>query len=81
MIQEISNMPVGTIGLRASGEVSEEDYRDGDAAYCKDMWLAWSLRNNTGRTVTVGQNGILWARGVYAAHRNSWGKPRHGAWP
>jgi len=28
MIQVISNMPVGTIGLRASGEVSEEDYRD-----------------------------------------------------
>ncbi len=28
MIQVISNMPVGTIGLRASGKVSEEDYRD-----------------------------------------------------
>jgi hypothetical protein len=28
MIQVISNMPVGTIGLRASGNVSEEDYRD-----------------------------------------------------
>ena len=28
MITVISNMPVGTIGLRASGKVSEEDYRD-----------------------------------------------------
>ena len=28
MIQVISNMPVGTIGLRAGGKVSEEDYRD-----------------------------------------------------
>jgi SpoIIAA-like len=28
MIQVISNMPVGTIGLRARGKVSEEDYRD-----------------------------------------------------
>jgi len=28
MTQVISNMPVGTIGLRASGKVSEEDYRD-----------------------------------------------------
>ena len=28
MIQVISNMPVGTIGLRASGKISEEDYRD-----------------------------------------------------
>ena len=28
MIQVISHMPVGTIGLRASGKVSEEDYRD-----------------------------------------------------
>ena len=28
MIQVISNMSVGTIGLQASGKVSEEDYRD-----------------------------------------------------
>ena len=28
MIQVISNMPVGTIGLRASGKISEDDYRD-----------------------------------------------------
>lgn len=28
MIQVISNMPVGTIGLRASGKISDEDYRD-----------------------------------------------------
>jgi len=28
MITVIPNMPVGTIGLRASGKVSEEDYRD-----------------------------------------------------
>ena len=28
MIEEITNMPVGTIGLRARGKVSEEDYRD-----------------------------------------------------
>ena len=28
MIQVISNMPVGTIGLQASGKVSEQDYRD-----------------------------------------------------
>lgn len=28
MIQVISNMPVGTIGLRVSGKISEEDYRD-----------------------------------------------------
>lgn len=28
MIKVIDNMPVGTIGLEASGKVSEEDYRD-----------------------------------------------------
>ena len=28
MIKVIANMPVGTIGLRASGQVSEEDCRD-----------------------------------------------------
>ena len=28
MIQVNSNMPVGTIGLRASSKVSKEDYRD-----------------------------------------------------
>jgi hypothetical protein len=28
MIKVITNMPVGTIGLRASGKVSEADYRD-----------------------------------------------------
>jgi SpoIIAA-like len=28
MIKVIANMPVGTIGLRASGKVSEADYRD-----------------------------------------------------
>jgi hypothetical protein len=28
MIQVMANMPVGTIGLRASGRVSVEDYRD-----------------------------------------------------
>jgi hypothetical protein len=28
MIKVIPNMPVGTIGLEASGKVTEEDYRD-----------------------------------------------------
>ncbi len=28
MIKVIENMPVGTIGLEASGEVTEDDYRD-----------------------------------------------------
>jgi hypothetical protein len=55
------------------------DVRTSDAQYGKDMWVDWTLRNNTQRTVVVYQDGTLWARGVLPAYRGEW-DPKREAW-
>ena len=61
-------------GIRSSYTV-----RTGGAEYGKDMWVAWTLRNETQRAVVVTQGGILWARGVFPADRIEW-DPEREAW-
>ena len=55
------------------------DVRSSDAAYGKNMWVDWTLRNETKRTVVVYQDGELWARGVLPAYRGEW-DPERQAW-
>ncbi len=54
------------------------DVRTSDAEYGKDMWVDWTLRNETQRTVVVYQDGSLWARGVLPAYRGEWDPKRRG---
>ena len=55
------------------------DVRTGDAQYGKNMWVDWTLRNDTKRPVVVYQDGTLWARGVLPAYRGEWDQ-RKRAW-
>ena len=49
------------------------------ALYGKDMWVDWTLRNDTTRRVMVDQGGALWARGVHPSYRGEW-DPALRAW-
>jgi len=55
------------------------DVRTSEAEYGKNMWVDWTLRNDTRRTVVVNQDGSLWARGVLPAYRGEW-DPARKAW-
>ena len=49
------------------------------AAYGKDMWVDWTVRNDTDRAIVVNQGGTLWARGTYPAYRGEWDRDKQ-AW-
>jgi hypothetical protein len=49
------------------------------AEYGKDGWVEFGVRNNSGRTIWLSNNGTAWSRGAWPAYEHDWDKARKAA--
>jgi hypothetical protein len=73
MIKVIEDMPVGTIGLEASGEVTDEDYAEVLAPT-----LSAALEQGDARLMYVLDKGFKYSPGAMWADTKLWAKSRSG---
>jgi len=61
-------------GVHASYAVHTEP-----TSYGKNMWVTWTVRNDTDERITVSQAGALWARGIQPSYPGDWDRKKQ-AW-
>ncbi len=78
MIERIDVMPAGTVGFRASGRLTREDYRDvlepvlGAAAEAGEIRMLFEVTDFNGVEPAAGYEDLKTGLGLGWGHRSAW---------